>query len=89
MPATTTGCVSCCSGDGVDGGPLWWCDPRPNFNANPFGTSATGTGEEPPSKRQKGGAAAAAAAEPEEPELDDAVQARLAMLKGDVGATVD
>lgn len=27
MPATTTGCVSCVSGDGIDGGPVWWTDP--------------------------------------------------------------
>ena len=23
----TTGCVSCVSGDGIDGGPVWWTDP--------------------------------------------------------------
>jgi len=27
MPATLTGCVSCVSGDGIDGGPVWWTDP--------------------------------------------------------------
>lgn len=27
MPANTTGCVSCVSGDGIDGGPVWWTDP--------------------------------------------------------------
>ena len=86
MPAVQTGCVSCCSGDGVDGGPIWWCDPRPDFNGNAFGTSRAGTGE-PASKKQKAGAAAAE--EPEEPELDDAVKARLAMLKGDAAATLD
>ena len=27
MPSTTTGCVSCASGDGINGGPVWWTDP--------------------------------------------------------------
>ena len=27
MPSITTGCVSCASGDGIDGGPVWWTDP--------------------------------------------------------------
>tara|TARA_B110001452_G_C15152693_1_gene401165 strand:- start:233 stop:976 length:744 start_codon:yes stop_codon:yes gene_type:complete len=27
MPSNTTGCVSCASGDGIDGGPCWWTDP--------------------------------------------------------------
>ena len=27
MPSVTTGCVSCVSGDGIDGGPVWWTDP--------------------------------------------------------------
>ena len=26
-PSVTTGCVSCVSGDGIDGGPVWWTDP--------------------------------------------------------------
>merc|ERR1712151_449279 len=26
MAAVTTGCVSCVSGDGLDGGPVWWTD---------------------------------------------------------------
>jgi bud site selection protein 31 len=80
MPAVQTGCVSCCSGDGAKGGPIWWCDPRPQFG-NQFGTNING---EPGSKRQKG-----AVVQEEEPELDDAVKARLAMLKGEATATVD
>ena len=28
-PAVNTGCISCASGDG---GPIWWNDPRPDFN---------------------------------------------------------
>eukprot|EP00962_Isochrysis_galbana_P051108 scaffold22443_cov112-Isochrysis_galbana.AAC.2 len=27
MPSVQTGCVSCVSGDGIDGGPVWWTDP--------------------------------------------------------------
>ena len=27
MPSTGTGCVSCVSGDGINGGPVWWTDP--------------------------------------------------------------
>jgi bud site selection protein 31 len=27
QPSVTTGCVSCVSGDGIDGGPVWWTDP--------------------------------------------------------------
>jgi bud site selection protein 31 len=27
MPSVTTGCVSCVSGDGINGGPVWWTDP--------------------------------------------------------------
>ena len=27
MPSITTGCVSCASGDGINGGPVWWTDP--------------------------------------------------------------
>lgn len=89
MPAEKTGCVSCCSGDGVDGGPIWWCDPRPTFG-NPYGTGA------PPGKKQRVdsdaadvGEAAVGDSAPDEPELDDAIKARLALLKGDAGATVD
>lgn len=26
-PDVKTGCISCCSGDGVAGGPLWWNTP--------------------------------------------------------------
>ena len=27
MPSVQSGCVSCVSGDGIDGGPVWWTDP--------------------------------------------------------------
>lgn len=92
MPAVKTGCVSCASGDSIEGGPIWWCDKRPMM-ANPHEHRE----DSRPAKRQKGdedGAAAAggaagavAAVQPEEPKLDDAVLARLAALKGDAAAT--
>lgn len=89
MPAVTTGCVSCASGDSIDGGPIWWCDKRPIM-----GSAHEHRADSRPNKRQKGeigGGAAAAADEkvvvPEEPKLDDAVLARLNALKGDAAAT--
>ena len=33
MPSVTTGCVSCVSGDGIDGGPVWWTDPYTSWAA--------------------------------------------------------
>ena len=87
MPAVTTGCVSCASGDGQNGGPIWWCDKRPVMaNAHQHREDSR------PTKRQKGDGAAAdgaaaASEQPEEPKLDDAVLARLAALKGDAAAT--
>lgn len=92
MPAVKTGCVSCASGDSIEGGPIWWCDKRPIMaNAHEHREDSR------PAKRQKGdedgGAAAGGAAgaavvvQPEEPKLDDAVLARLAALKGDAAAT--
>jgi bud site selection protein 31 len=84
MPAVTTGCVSCCSGDGGNGGPLWWSDPRPtNHFQNPYGTG------QPSGKRQRTDDADGTAAPADEPELDDEIKARLATLKGDAAATVD
>jgi bud site selection protein 31 len=92
MPAVKTGCVSCASGDSIDGGPIWWCDKRPIMaNAHEHREDSR------PAKRQKGdedggagagdAAGTAAVVQPEEPKLDDAVLARLAALKGDAAAT--
>ena len=33
MPSVTTGCVSCVSGDGINGGPVWWTDPYTSWAA--------------------------------------------------------
>ena len=33
MPSVTTGCVSCVSGDGFNGGPVWWTDPYTSWAA--------------------------------------------------------
>ena len=67
------------------GGPIWWCDKRPNFS-NPHEHRE----DSRPTKRQKaeegGGAESAAPEKSEEqpePKLDDAVLARLAALKGE------
>ena len=82
-PCVTTGCVSCASGDGFKGGPIWWCDPRPNFAQVGGGTSQSGGGQQ--AKKRKvddagagGGSAAAAAAEPE---VDEELQKRIDALK--------
>jgi len=33
MPSVATGCVSCVSGDGYNGGPVWWTDPYTSWAA--------------------------------------------------------
>ena len=33
MPSVTTGCVSCVSGDGIEGGPVWWTHPYTKWAA--------------------------------------------------------
>eukprot|EP01052_Picozoa_sp_SAG31_P014219 SAG31_NODE_875_length_11316_cov_8.924044_8_plen_179_part_00 len=79
-PAVSTGCVSCASGDGVDKGPIWWCDRRPNMvRQRPDETQK-------PNKRAR---APAQEVPDEGPPLDDAVAARLAMLKAQAGPEVD
>jgi hypothetical protein len=84
MPAVTTGCVSCASGDSIEGGPIWWCDKRPMM-----ASAHEHRADSRPNKRQKSedGTAADETVAPEEPKLDDEVLARLNALKGDAAAT--
>jgi len=87
-PSHTTGCVSCASGDGINGGPIWWTDPHTLWAARPKkrGKPASGPSAED----------ADALDEPEDPEVakrlkalrgsepeDPQVAARLAALRGD------
>ena len=61
-----TGCISCTSGDGQNGGPIWWNTPIT---------------EEIQTKGMKKKAAAKAAGKDAD-EMDPEVKARLAALKG-------
>lgn len=68
-PSHTTGCVSCASGDGVNGGPIWWTDPHTLWAAK--------------SKKRKPAAGASAAADVDALDDEDpALAARLKALRG-------
>lgn len=89
-PDVQTGCVSCCSGDGKFGGPIWWNTPMDDAEAADEGQEQNRTTWAP-----VGGAAAAAGAPgpppgsrkrpaddfEDEDELPDEVRARLEALK--------
>jgi len=70
-PSHTTGCVSCASGDGVNGGPIWWTDPHTLWAAKAKKRKAAA--------RPGAGADTDALDEPEDPE----VAKRLRALRGD------
>ena len=65
-PNVKTGCISCVSGDGQNGGPIWW------------NTPITAEIQEKVMKKK----AAAKAAGKDADEMDPEVKARLAALKG-------
>ena len=68
-PNVRTGCISCVSGDGADGGPVWWNTPI----TEAIQRKADGEG----SKNAKG-------KRPAEDEIDPEVRKRLAALKGEL-----
>lgn len=80
-PDVQTGCISCCSGDGKFGGPIWWNTPlgddesAPEENRATWAQPGAEAPEEPvaePSRKRPA----------EEEELDPEVQNRLKALKG-------
>ncbi len=59
-PDVQTGCISCCSGDGKFGGPIWWNTPMEDDEAeeekaagNRSTWAAGGTSEDPPAPSRK------------------------------------
>lgn len=79
-PDVQIGCVSCASGDGKFGGPVWWNTPLDEEDVAPEEHRATwGQGEPPPLPP-----AAASRKRPleDDEELDDDVKRRLASLQG-------
>ena len=68
-PNVRTGCISCVSGDGADGGPVWWNTPI----TEAIQRKVDGQG----SKNAKG-------KRPAEDEIDPEVRKRLAALKGEL-----
>lgn len=89
-PSHTTGCVSCASGDGVNGGPIWWTDPHTLWAARskkrrpaggPSAADADALDEEVEDPEVAKRLRALRDTEPEDP----AVAARLAALRGEVG----
>eukprot|EP00307_Rebecca_sp_RCC1486_P007194 CAMPEP_0119414806 /NCGR_PEP_ID=MMETSP1335-20130426/7185_1 /TAXON_ID=259385 /ORGANISM="Chrysoculter rhomboideus, Strain RCC1486" /LENGTH=229 /DNA_ID=CAMNT_0007439697 /DNA_START=18 /DNA_END=707 /DNA_ORIENTATION=+ len=55
-PSALTGCVSCASGDGVNGGPVWWTDPYTLWAAKKR-KGGPGSGGKAPAAGTAGGAA--------------------------------
>jgi|Transcript_30346 bud site selection protein 31 len=95
MPSVTTGCVSCVSGDGIDGGPVWWTDPFTSWAAKKKADKKQQRKREQPIdadtearlKAMRGDDGAPAAdrngAGSSGPPLDADVDARLRALRGD------
>lgn len=67
-PDVQTGCISCCSGDGKFGGPIWWNTPMDDEAAEEEAANramwAAGSAAEPPPSRKRPA---------EEEEIDDEV----------------
>jgi bud site selection protein 31 len=66
-PSHTTGCVSCASGDGVNGGPIWWTDPHTLWAAR--------------AKKRKAAPASAQAGDALDDDVDPDVARRLKALR--------
>lgn len=86
-PSVLTGCVSCASGDGINGGPVWWTDPYTVWAAKKRkgGPGDSGRAQAGPSSTTARGGAGTSAAddaldEPTEVE-DPAVAKRLKALR--------
>lgn len=69
-PSNITGCVSCASGDSINGGPIWWTDPYTTWAPKS-------------KKRGRGKGAHAGGEDLQEPALDPEIEARLKALRGD------
>jgi bud site selection protein 31 len=91
-PDVQTGCISCASGDGKFGGPIWWNTPLDDSEAAAEGEEANRSTWAPAGGGGGGAAAAAAAAGgggrkrpagdlDDEDEIPDEVRARLEALK--------
>lgn len=80
-PDVKTGCISCCSGDGVAGGPLWWNTP---VDAEHFARKAEKGGGG--GGRKRGAGAGGGGAERDD---EEAVRRRVADLAAQPGAGVD
>lgn len=92
-PDVQTGCISCASGDGKFGGPIWWNTPLDDAEAAAEGEEANRSTWAPAGGGGGGGAAAAAAGGgggrkrpaagglDDEDEMPDEVRARLEALK--------
>ncbi|EOD17774.1 hypothetical protein EMIHUDRAFT_436284 [Emiliania huxleyi CCMP1516] len=88
MPSVTTGCVSCVSGDGIDGGPVWWTDPYTAWAAKKKADKKQKRAEQAvdpdvearlKALRGEGGGGGGGGGG----DLDPAVEARLAALRGE------
>lgn len=76
LPSVLTGCISCVSGEGIDGRPIWWDDPYTAW-ASRIGGGGGGKKQ----KRGSGGGATDA--------LDADVEERLKKLRGDAEAPLE
>jgi len=85
MPSVMTGCVSCVSGDGINGGPVWWTDPYTSWAAKKKADrkekrkqeAALDPDTEARLKAMRGEGSSSA----DGPPLDDDVEARLRALR--------
>jgi len=80
-PNVQTGCISCCSGDGKFGGPIWWNTPvdDDDVEAEVAGQQARSQWTQP--DKAPGDSRKRGAPEADEEDLPDEVRARLAAIK--------
>jgi bud site selection protein 31 len=98
-PDIQSGCISCASGDGKFGGPVWWNTPLEDEggsaeeNRTTWGQAGQSGPEEPAPSTRKNTTTAGKRPrddfDPEEDEIPDEVQARLDALKWGVSAKKD
>lgn len=86
-PDVQTGCISCASGDGRFGGPIWWNTPMEEGADEEEHRATWGQASAPPPPSYGGGSGGGApsrkrAPDDDDEELDDVVKKRLAALKG-------
>jgi bud site selection protein 31 len=89
-PDVQTGCISCASGDGKFGGPIWWNTPLDDADADAEGVDANRTtwgpagGPPEPARQQQqqyGAGRKRPAEDDDEDDMPDEVRARLEALK--------